>query len=309
MNWQRFTEAIRNGSPDPWWDSVYHGGGKGAPAAPDYAGAAQQQGAASQQLATQNTWANRPNVSTPWGSQTWNAGTGTDPSTGQPITTWQQNINLSPEQQAAQDAQAKITQGRSEAAGTLLGQATGEFQTPFDWSNLPSTPGSVSGAQTSAYDTMHSALQPQRDRDRASLETRLANTGLPMGSEAYKNAKQDLESQFSLQDKGVMSQALSEGRADIGAQQGLRSAAIAEQAQRRGMPLNELNSLLTGQQVSMPQMPSFAPAGQAQTPDLLGAAQAQGQYGLGAAGLNQQRINDYSQLVAGGSGLAMAALF
>lgn len=304
----RFIEAILRGSPDPWWDSVYHGGGKGAPAAPDYSGAAQQQGQQSQQLATQNTWANRPNVSTPWGSQTWQAGTGTDPTTGQPITTWNQNINLSPEQQAAQDSQARVQTGRSQAAEGLLGQATGGFDKPFDWSNLPATPGSVSDAQTSAYDTMHSALEPQRERQRASEQTRLANMGLPMGSQAYKNAQQDLESQFSLQDKGVMSQALSEGRADIGAQQGLRSSAIAEQAQRRGMPLNELNALLTGQQVSMPQMPSFAPATQGQTPDLLGAAQAQGNYGLGAAGIKQQQMNDYGSLISSGAGLGVAAM-
>lgn len=302
---RRYIEALLRGAPDPWWESVYHGGGKGAPPAPDYTGAAQQQAAASQNLATQNTWANRPNVNTPWGSQTWQAGTGTDPSTGQPITNWTQNINLSPEQQAANDAQQRITAGRSGAAEGLLGQVEGASQTPFDWSNLPSTPGSVSDAQTSAYNTMHAGLEPQRERQRASEQTRLANMGLPMGSAAYKNAQQDLESQFSLQDKGVMSQALSEGRADIGAQQGLRSAAIAEQAQRRGMPLNELNALLTGQQVSMPQMPSFAPATQGQTPDLLGAAQQQGRYGLDAA---QLKSNDIGGLIGSGAGLAGAAM-
>lgn len=50
-----------------------------------------------------------------------------------------------------------------------------------------------------------------------------------------------------------------------------RQQAIAEQMQQRGMSLNEMNALLSGQQVAMPNMPSFAASGQAQTPDLMGA--------------------------------------
>lgn len=76
------------------------------------------------------------------------------------------------------------------------------------------------------------------------------------------------------------------------AQNRLRQQAIAEQMQRRGMSLNEMNALLSGQQVSMPQMPSFQPAGRAETPNILGATQmgydaALGQYNAQqAAGAN-----------------------
>jgi len=52
----------------------------------------------------------------------------------------------------------------------------------------------------------------------------------------------------------------------------LRQQAIAEQMQRRGMSLNEMNALLTGQQVGMPQMPRFNASGVAETPQLLNAA-------------------------------------
>ncbi len=62
----------------------------------------------------------------------------------------------------------------------------------------------------------------------------------------------------------------------------LRQQAIAEQQLMRAMPLNEMNALLTGQQVGMPQMPGFQAAGRAETPDLLGAAQAQYQAALDA---------------------------
>ena len=62
----------------------------------------------------------------------------------------------------------------------------------------------------------------------------------------------------------------------------LRQQAIAEQQLMRSMPLNEMNALLTGQQVGMPQMPGFQNAGRADTPDLLGAAQSQYQAALDA---------------------------
>lgn len=63
----------------------------------------------------------------------------------------------------------------------------------------------------------------------------------------------------------------------------LRQQAIAEQVQRRGMSLNEMNALLTGQQVGMPQMPNFQRAGVAETPQLLQAAQMGYQAQLDAA--------------------------
>ncbi|MBU90821.1 MAG: hypothetical protein CL475_00165, partial [Acidobacteria bacterium] len=58
----------------------------------------------------------------------------------------------------------------------------------------------------------------------------------------------------------------------------LRQQAIAEEAQRRGMSINEMNALMTGQQVATPQMPQFLGAGAAQAPQLLAAAQAQGNF-------------------------------
>lgn len=55
----------------------------------------------------------------------------------------------------------------------------------------------------------------------------------------------------------------------------LRQQAIAEQQLMRSMPLNEMNALLTGQQVGMPQMPGFQAAGVAETPQLLNATNMQ----------------------------------
>jgi hypothetical protein len=299
MDWRRFTEVIRTGTPDPWWYCMHHGGGKGS--APDYTGAAQQQGAISQNLATQNTWANRPNQVGPGGSTSWQAGSTIDPSTGKPVTNWTQNTTLAPEQQAAFDAQSAMQAGRSQTGAGMLDQVKTSMGTPFDWSGLPQMPGSIADAQKQSYQTMESALQPQRDRQSAALRTQLANSGLPMDSQAYKNAQTDLSQQNALTDKGVMAQAMQQGINDTQAQQQLRQEAIAGQEQQRTMPLTEMNALLTGQNVSMPTMPSFAPATSGQAPDLLGAAAQQGQYQLG-------QNNDIGSLIGAGAGLAGAAM-
>jgi hypothetical protein len=91
------------------------------------------------------------------------------------------------------------------------------------------------------------------------------------------------------------------------AQNQLRQQAIAEQMQRRGMSLNEMNALLSGQQVSMPSMPTFNQAGLAQTPNILGATQAQYDAQLGAYNAQQAAgANTLGGLFSLGSAALMA---
>ena len=80
-------------------------------------------------------------------------------------------------------------------------------------------------------------------------------------------------------------QALNQQFADQ--QNRLRQQAIAEQQMRRGMSLNEMNALLSGQQVQMPTMPSFTAAGRAETPNILGATQMGYDAQLGAYNAQQ----------------------
>ena len=84
----------------------------------------------------------------------------------------------------------------------------------------------------------------------------------------------------------------------------LRQQQIAEEMQRRGWSLNEINALISGQQVGMPQMPSFNPAQAAQPTQYLGAAQAQGQADLDAYNAQQGGL---SGMLGGLGGLGMAA--
>lgn len=419
---------------------------KDAPDPPDYKAAAEATAESNEAALTSQTWANRPNVSTPWGSQTWSAGKGVDPATGKEITTWNSNISLTPAQQQALDSQQNIQQGRSDAAGKLLGQATSAFDQQLDWNSLPGradqiqapnlvgqvTPtmgqmnsgidptstsvstvnpfsfgpvnrsvadagdiqtglnGSSGDYRQRAQDAVWNLQKPMLDERRAGVETQLANMGLARGSEAWEREMrsvddaearaqlaaisegrnessmafgQDLQSgQFAnnaqqqqfgqnLQEAGfgntAQAQEFDQGVRAVGvnnqaqaqefgqntteagfenqvtqqrfdaamrsAQMGdtralqqlqaeisaggfnnqNRSAALAEAIQRRGQPLNELNALLTGQQVNMPNMPNTPMAGRAPGVDYTGAADAQ--YGAAMQGANfqQGQINSF----------------
>jgi hypothetical protein len=89
-------------------------------------------------------------------------------------------------------------------------------------------------------------------------------------------------------------------------QQGMQSSAfrnqvrqqqIAEALQRRGFSLNEINAILTGQQVAMPTMPGFNTAAAAQPLQSLAAAQMTGQ----AAAQNASLQNSMLQGLMGGA--------
>lgn len=84
-----------------------------------------------------------------------------------------------------------------------------------------------------------------------------------------------------------------------------RQQAIAEQMQQRGMSLNEMNALLSGQQVGMPQMPSFNSSNVSQTPDLMGAMN--NNYNAQMQAYNAQQQGS-ANLFGGLTGLASTAM-
>jgi hypothetical protein len=125
-------------------------------------------------------------------------------------------------------------------------------------------------------------LRPEQEFQTEALETKLVNQGLTPGSKAYERAKQQQGDQFSRDQFNALMMGGQEQRnqfdmarsaGDYANQQNQqqfgqnlaggnfqnqnRQQAIAEQALQRGMSLNEMNALLTGTQIGMPQMPSF----------------------------------------------------
>jgi hypothetical protein len=63
----------------------------------------------------------------------------------------------------------------------------------------------------------------------------------------------------------------------------LHQSRLAEEMQKRGFSLNEINALISGQQVGMPTMPGFTSATKSDTVDYSGAAQNQYQAAQNAA--------------------------
>lgn len=379
------------------------GGGKGsAPPAPDYRGAAEAQSASSKEVTNMQNFANRPTQNTPWGSVTWDTQAATDPATGQQVTQWTQNYNLTPEAQKALNSQLNVQSNRSQLAESFLGRVGDAYAKPFDWGGLPAAGQTVNtprfdrlsaapelqkrvdtqAVQNTANFADNPALQggtgadrerienmlfdrmaPQHQRQQSALDVKLANQGITAGSEAYRRATQSLGDQqsrerydamqtagseiqrladiqranrsqmtnedmalanlFNTANQQRFSQDLAAGqfgnqanisqfgmekdRLGFNNQAGqqeyqnafqqsqyanqLRQQAIAEQQMQRGMALNELNALLTGQQVGMQQMPQFNAAQAAQPTQYLNAANMQYQANLDAANMANANSN------------------
>lgn len=112
-----------------------------------------------------------------------------------------------------------------------------------------------------------------------------------LASQQFRNQALGQASALDIQRMNAQNSALSQQQAlnqqFAAFQNQLRQQAIAEQMQRRGMSLNEMNALLSGQQVAMPQMPSFVAAQRSETPNILGATQMGYDAALGAYNAQQ----------------------
>jgi hypothetical protein len=245
--------------------------------APDYTKTAEKQAEASRQATLDQTWANRPTQNTPWGSTSWEANAVNDPATGKATNRWTETETLNPELQKALSDQLSIQSGRSDIAGGMMDRVRSAYENEFDYSGLPQVPGTAEAAQEASYKRMGELQAPERAASAQNLELELSNRGFTPGSEGWGREMRRASDANSRQDLQNLLASGAEGRAQGQYQQGTRSASIAEQMQKRGMTLNELNALLTGNQVQQPNMPGFTAAGKSETPDLLGAAS--GQYG------------------------------
>lgn len=206
---------------------------------------------------------------------------------------WTQTVKLSPEMQALLDQQNKLQMGLFDAQNAAAGRVNETMGQGFDMSQLPSA-GSVYDpnlATNNAADLIMQRMNPDLDRQQEALRAQLANQGITQGSAAYNTAM----GQFGQQRNDALTQAQLQGIGLGMQQQGMqfnqsqqgRQQAMAEQSYLRSLPLNELNALRTGNQVSMPQFPGFAQQATTGGADMLGAANAGYQAQLGAYNAQQ----------------------
>jgi len=251
------------------------------PPTPDYAGAAKETATGNLDVARQTTAANRVNQYTPYGSLEYNMA-GED-KYGNPM--WKATQSLAPAQQQLLDYQNQASLGLGELTGKGLGYVSNMLESPFDTSKLPTTGFNPSQSYQDAY---MQRLQPQIAQGREALATQLANSGIPVGSEAYKRAMMTQ----GQKENDLLAAATTQG---FGVGQQARQSALQEQAYLRNEPLNTLNAVRTGAQV---QGPSFVnPAQQANVagPDLLGAAQSTYNAQLGASNAQNAANNAMTQ--------------
>ena len=259
-------------------------GKKSTPAPPDYRAAAEQTAEGNIALVDAQTQDNRPNQYTPWGSSEWSEA---------PDGTWTQNINLSPEQQAALDQQMGIQGSRSSLAGSMFDRVGEEFGDVMNWdqfgdygANLQGGDEARQAAIDNSYNQATSRLDPMWEQTAEQKEAALRNQGLNPGDEAYDNAMANMERGKTDAYNQAMFSAIGIGgtegqrnqQMDLQAnnyQNQVRQAQVAEEMQRRGFSLNEINAILSGQQIGMPSMPGFNTAERTAGADYSGAANQQ----------------------------------
>lgn len=184
--------------------------------------------------------ANRYNIAGPGGTQTW----GTDPS-GRA----QQNVTLGPSEQRQYESQNRI-------AEAMLGHGEQFANTgPGDFANLPDFGKKIggmgdfslqnaSGPQAQAeYDRQIAFLQPEFDRTNRAWDQKMANAGIPVGSEAYNDSMSQNTRDQNFQREQVARGATSLGSnlalQERGQQFGEAAAGDTQTSQNRGQLYGE----------------------------------------------------------------------
>ena len=265
-----------------------------APAAPDPAATARAQATVNRETAITQFGLNAVNQVTPYGNLTYTqTGTWAD---GTPRFTATQT--LSPAEQEALDLSNRAQSLYGTAAVNQLGAVQERLSQPFEFD--PGAYGDTAMGRDAVERALMERLQPQLDRDRAAMETRLANQGIMLGSEAYRNAMNQYEQQVADQRLAVVGAAGQEENRMAA----LRQQRLQEQLALRSQPINEATGLLTGQMVGMPQFVNTPQTNVAPT-DYLGAV------GMQQAALQNQynqRSQNYQTQLNGLYGLGSTAL-
>jgi hypothetical protein len=233
-------------------------------AIPDYTGAAQATASGNLDAARAATAANRVNQVTPYGSLNY-AVTGQDPY-GNP--TWTATSSLSPDQQELYNYDIASSKGLGALQNKGLGYVSNMIDKPFSTSMLPQT-GINAGEKYE--DAIMRRLQPTLNQEQKSFDAQMANQGIPVGSEAYENARRSFDARQNDRLVGAIT-----GGMQTGMQ--ARGQGFQEQAYMRNEPINTLNAVRSGSQVTTPNSFYVSAPQQATTAgaDYMSAAQATG---------------------------------
>jgi hypothetical protein len=261
-------------------------------ATPDYTGAAQQTAAGNLAAAQAATAANRVNQVTPYGNLNYTI-TGQDPY-GNP--TWTATQTLSPDQQSLYNYDIATQKGLGELQQKGLGYVSGMLDKPFDTSSLASTGFNPGQTYQEAY---MQRLAPQLAQSRESMQAQLANQGVVPGTQAYENAMR-VQAQ---KENDILLGATTQG---FGVGQQARQQGFQELAYQRNEPINTLNAVRAGSQVTGPNFVSSAQQATTAGADYMGAAGLTGQANQANANATNAQQNAMMQglFSLGGAGVA-----
>lgn len=252
------------------------------------------------QIAAQKS-ADQYNVVGPGGSTMWTQGPqtriGTDQN-GKPIfgNTSTQTTTLGADQQKQFDLSNQISDQLLSGANSNIGTFA---NTPFSGGKQFDYNTDTPDAAKAAYTQQAALLQPDFDKSNRQFDDKMANAGIPVGSEAYNDAKrqQDNDQNFALTDAAARAQGTG---ANMAFQQNQANNATA--LQTRQQQYNEIAAALGGSQIQP--VGAYAGGGGGSV-DASGAFNAQ----------NNANLSNYNSKVAGdnatmtaGTGLAAAGL-
>ena len=250
-----------------------------APPAPDYTGAANATASGNLDAARAATAANRVNQVTPYGNLDYSI-SGQDPY-GNP--TWTATTSLNDVGTQLLNNQNNASLGLGSAINAQLGQVQNVMGQGFN----PNLPQVGINAGQNYQDAAMQRLQPQIAQSREALNTQLANSGIPVGSEAWKRAQM---SQGQKENDLLAANTTQGFNTGLAANQQAYNQALTNY----NMPLNTLSALRTGAQVQNPTFQNVPQQATTAGADLLGATTATGNYNLAssnAANASQSGFN------------------
>lgn len=226
---------------------------------------------------------------------------------------WSSQIQLSDTGQQLLDADTRARLGLAGLQDQAMGRVRDTLSTPFDTDGIPGQVydiGGDSGVWSKYSDLLMQRLNPDLDAQQTALETKLANQGLTAGSEGWATqlgqfGKQRNDANINAQLAGANLALQNANLSNQGRQQELTSRATI-----RNMPLQELQALRSGAQVTNPTFSTPGQQGQTSGPDLMGASNSQYTNQLNRTNAENAQAAGNAQAGAGlASSAIMAAAF
>ena len=248
-------------------------GSKSAPA-PDYAGAAQATAQGNLQAAQTAAMANRVNQVTPQGSLTYTAPADAN-------SPWTVTQSYSPAQQQLYDQNNQLSSGLLGLAGSTLGQISSSMAKPTTLADLPASMVNAGENGQQAYMRM---AAPDLAKARELAESQAAQQGITRGSAAWD----DMQRTLGVNENNAQDHAITSG---FGMGQQAQQQALQTDTALKSQPINMIDALRTGSQVTNPQFTNVPQQQTTTGADLLGAANATGQYNTANMNANNATFN------------------